>query len=811
MRFAICCWFLIEGISIAGEIPALTGVRVDPAEVTLIGLKDQQQLLVSGELADAAGAVQDLTQAAAYDSLTPTIAIVAPGGLIIPRGQGQATIVVKVGSYRQEIPVTVEGIGDGEKIDFRNDVIAALSRSGCNQGACHGSPQGKGGFRLSLRGFDPALDFDTLTKEFSARRTNPQEADQSLILRKGVGTAPHQGGIRFRVTDPEYQILRTWIHQGGRQNTASRTVKRLEVIPNQRRLPHDAPRQQLIARATYSDGTVRDVTHLACFSATDESISSISREGVAEYKGTGQSTFLVRYLDKVAGARLTYVHHDPEYKFQGPPPANFIDEQVFPRLSALQIQPAVLSTDAQFLRRVFLDVIGTPPTREEAHAFLDSADPDKRAKVIDQLLAREEFAPFWALKWADLMRGSDVTISKRGVFSFHRYLVDFFREDRPFTDFARETLTGLGSTLQNPSANFSRVARTPDDMAEAMSQLFLGVRIGCAKCHNHPFESITQTDYYGFAAYFARVKFKGTQFGLDDEIVFLDRQGDVRHPLSNQIVPPNAFGFTAELSPTADRRPALVDWLTSSENPYFARSIVNRFWFHLFGRGIVEPVDDFRETNPPSHPELLNALADEFVQEGYRLRPVLRKILNSRTYQLGSEPVAQSPDAANPEKYFSRSQIRMLTGEQILDAISQTTGVPAEFDGYPKGTRAVELAEGAVNHAFLQAFSKPVRDATCECARDGDPSISQVIHLLNSPDILANITREESRLSAWVRADQSDAEILDSIYLSTLSRRPTEQERKLVQTYLGQAENRTAGFADIQHALLNSNEFLLRH
>lgn len=813
MRFTILLLAVTCGLSpgLAADLPTFATLRVVPGKVMLNGRRDQQQLLVSGDLKNAGDETADLTRTATFESLAPSIVQVTPQGLLVPRGQGATAVVVRCGDAEHQVPVTVVGIDTEENVDFRTDVIAALSRAGCNQGACHGSPQGKGGFRLSLRGFDPVLDFDTLTKEFSARRTNPQDAERSLILLKAIGESPHQGGIRFRATDSEYLTIRTWIHQGCRQPVSTRTLTRLEVLPSQRRLPESHPRQQLIALAHFSDGTIRDVTHLACFSATDERVGTISREGVAEFHGTAETTFLVRYLDKVAGARLMYVRRDPDFAFQAPAPANFIDEHVFHRQQLLQIQPSAIASDAIFLRRVYLDVIGTLPTAEEARAFLDSSEPAKRTHLIDRLLERDEFASFWALKWADLMRGSDVTISQRGVFSFHRYLVDMFRRDRPFTKFARETLTGQGNTLHRPEANFFRVARTPDDMAEAMAQLFLGVRIGCAKCHNHPFESVTQTDYYSFAAYFARVKFKGAQFGLDDEIVYLDRQGDVRHPLTNVIVPPAAFGQVPELAPTADRRQALADWLIADTNPYFARSITNRIWFHLFGRGIVEPVDDFRETNPPSNPELLQALTAEFASHGYRVRPVLRTILNSKTYQLAADGAVQSPFAADPEKYFSKAQVRMWTGEQILDAISQAAGVPAKFDGYPHGTRAIELAEGTVSNAFLQAFAKPVRDSTCECARDSDPSISQVIHLLNSPEIRDSLSQDSSRIAGWLKADKSDAELVDLIYLSTLTRRPTESERTLVTKFLAEAESRAAGLIDLEHALINTNEFLLRH
>ncbi|MDB5337851.1 MAG: hypothetical protein JWN70_3470, partial [Planctomycetaceae bacterium] len=358
-----------------------------------------------------------------------------------------------------------------------------------------------------------------------------------------------------------------------------------------------------------------------------------------------------------------------------------------------------------------------------------------------------------------------------------------------------------------------RIARTPDEAAEAAAQLFMGVRIGCAKCHNHPFEAITQGDYYGLAAYFARVKFKGKQFMVDDEIVYLDRGGEVRHPTKNVNIPPAAFGEPAgELLPDDDRREKLVAWLTRGDNPYFARSTVNRVWYHLFGRGIVEPVDDFRDTNPASNPQLLDQLAAEFVKSGYRIKPVLRMVLNSSTYQLDVKPApGQSKFAATPEPYFTHSVPRMLTAEQLLDAVTKVTGVPEEFPGYPRGTRAIQIAEGAIEHPFLKAFAKPVRDVTCECAREDDPSLSQVIHLLNNRGIVQNIKSSQSHVSQWLAAGQTDDQVMENVYLLTLSRRPTTVERDLIRAHLAKAMDRASGFYDLQHALLNSNEFLLRH
>ncbi len=816
-------------------------LRVEPTEILLYGHRSSQQLLVSEP--QSGGAMADVTRDATFESVAPAIALVTPSGRIIPRGHGTTEIVVRHSGQEVRVPVKVVGYSQADPVDFQTDVIAAISKAGCNQGACHGSPQGKGGFRLSLRGFDPVLDFATLTREEFGRRTNPNAADESLILRKGLAEVPHQGGARFKRTDAEYQLLRAWIDEGCRPSLAPPTMTpsgnnakksavpapaapklvRLEVLPGARRLAENRPTQQLIARAHFDNGVMRDVTDLSVFSTNEKEAAAVNRDGLVEFSRTAEVVFLVRYLDRITGVRLSYLQRDSEFVFRSPAESNEVDRHVFAKQRELQLLPTELVRDDVFLRRVFLDVTGVLPTPAEAKRFLDSTEPNKRPKLIDELLERDEYAQLWALKWADLMRGSDVTISRRGVHSFHRYLVDRFRNDRPFDEFARETLTSLGNTLHKPGANFHRIARTPDEAAEAMAQLFLGVRIGCAKCHNHPFEAITQDDYYGLAAYFARVKFKGKQFMVDDEIIYLDRNGEVRHPTKNVNLAPIALGVPAsempgyttpagELTPDDDRRERLVGWLTRAENPYFARSTVNRVWYHLFGRGIVEPVDDFRDTNPPSNPELLDELARTFVASGYRIKPVLRLILNSSSYQLDARPVAkQSRFAATADPYFTHSVPRMLTAEQLLDAVCAVTGVPEEFPGYPRGTRAIEIAEGAIEHPFLKAFAKPVRDVTCECAREDDPSLSQVIHLLNNRGIVENIKSSSSHVSRGLAAGKSDDETTELIYLLTLSRRPTTVERDLIRTHLAKVGDRTAGFHDLQHALLNSNEFLLRH
>ena len=411
------------------------------------------------------------------------------------------------------------------------------------------------------------------------------------------------------------------------------------------------------------------------------------------------------------------------------------------------------------------------------------------------------------------MRGNRETITERGVHNFHRFLVRHFAEDRPFDQFARKVLTSRGNTIHSPSANFYRIARTPEDAAESAAQLFLGVRIQCAKCHNHPFEAMTQKDYYGLAAFFARVQLKGQRFGLDDEVVFLAGDGEVTDPVRHKVQVPYAFGKSFEATESAkDRRVLLADWLTAKDNPYFARATANRVWAHLMGRGIVEPVDDFRETNPPSNPELLDALANAFVRGGYRVKPLIRLIMNSTTYQLSAEPPTEtSADGADPDRYFTSAVVRMLTAEQILDAISSATGIPERFPGYPPGTRAIEIAEGEIPNQFLRAFTKPVRNDACDCARETEPSLNQVIHLVNNADILAKIESPESRLALAAKAGRTVAELVELAFLATLSRRPTATESALALDHVNRSDNRTAGLRDLQHAMINSNEFLLRH
>ena len=790
-------------------------LEVRPSAVELVGRRDIARLSVLGR--SGGGRVADLSRVATYTVEKPEVVAVSAEGRLTPMRDGSSRVTVSFGGKSQSIGVVVRGVGLARPVDFYTEVIAALSRGGCNQGACHGSPQGKNGFRLSLRGYKPELDRVTLTREIFGRRTSPQNPDASLILVKALNRMPHVGGRRFRGTEPAFGLLRQWIYEGtpvversGESGLGS--VLKLEVIPGEQTLHTSSPRLQLVARAHFSDGSIRDVTHLAVFTTSDITASSVSDDGLVEFHATAEVAVLVRYLKQMVSVRLAYVRRDPGYVAQRRAEENAIDRLVFAKHRQLQLKASRPASEGTFLRRVHLDLLGTLPSPEAARSFLDSQDPEKHLVLVDELLQRREFAEFWAMKWLDVMRGNRESISERGVHKLHRFLVSHFAEDRSFGELARQILTSRGNTLENPAASFFRISRTPEDAAESTAQLFLGVRIQCAKCHNHPYESITQDDYYGLAAYFSRVKLKGRVFGLDREIVYVGRSGEVKHGETGVVMKPTAFGQSAtDVAAGEDVRLQLADWLVRGENRWFARSTVNRIWAHVFGLGIVEPVDDFRASNPPSNVELLDELAERFVAADYRFKPVIRAIVTSEAYRLSARPVDQSADSVDPTRYVTRAVVKMLSAEQILDAISSATGVSEKFRGYPLGTRATQLAEGAVDHNFLKAFTKPVRDVRCDCARETDPTLNQVVHLMNNAGILDRCDVATSRLGRMLESKVATGEIIEVMYLATLSRRPSAAERKLAGDHVSSLPERALGLRDIQHALINSNEFLLRH
>ncbi|HEV3436507.1 MAG TPA: DUF1549 and DUF1553 domain-containing protein [Gemmata sp.] len=714
-------------------------------------------------------------------------------------------------------------------ISFERDVMPILSRAGCNAGACHGNFNGKGGFRLTLKGEDPTADLAALTHDMLARRTNPHRPAESLVLLKATGKVPHEGGVRFSPGSPEYQIVLSWISNGCLADPAGgTTLTRLEVTPASKILIDPIDRFSVAAVAHFSDGTTRTITHLAAFEFTAVGIARITPSGEVIRENTGEAVLLVRYLSQVAPVRIVFLPDRPIPDAPNIPITTEIDRLVLAQLKELRLKSADLAPDYVFLRRAYLDTLGMLPTVAETREFLADSDSKKREKLIDRLLERPEFAEFWAQKWSDLLRNEEKALDRKGVGVFYRWIVAQLAGDRPLNEFARDILAASGSTYANPPANFWRALREPTQRAESVAQVFLGVRIACARCHNHPFDRWKIDDYYGFSALFARIDYRVLENGKKDnldkhefvgeQIVVQNRDGEVMNPRTKSPAKAVFLGAKApEFGPDADRLTALADWVAAPDNPFFARAQVNRIWLNLMGRGLVDPNDDFRATNPPANPELLDYLAKDFAAGGFRLKRMVRTIMTSRAYQLASTLHNQS--TMGDELHHSHARVLPLEAEQLLDALSQVTGVPVQFSGYPLGLRANQIPAppqsgrrgfNGMGERFLKVFGKPDRLLTCECERNEDPGLLQAFQLITGELMNAMIRDPDNRLGSLLKSGKPDAGILNEFYLAALCRRPTEVEAKKILALLSTARNRRGAWEDVLWAVVNSKEFLLR-
>jgi hypothetical protein len=797
--------------ALAHDDAALIGnpgtIMAEPSAAKLDGPRSQQTLIVTALY--EGDSARDLTRVSEFISEDPQVATVSSAGVITPQASGTTNVVVKVAGKEFRVPVTVQDMDKPAPVEFVNHVTAVLSKAGCSMGACHGSPSGKNGFRLSLRGYDPVLDLETLSKEVFGRRTNRLTPDESLILRKPVGRVPHEGGVRMAINSPEYQLLRDWIAQGLQGDPGGTPhLQKLQVLPERRVLTEPANSQQIVALAHFSDGSVRDVTPLAVFTSSNEEVGKVSDTGLVDGRLTGETAILVRYLDQIATAHITFLKPAADFSWIDPPENNYIDKHAFAKMKMLQILPADLCSDEEFMRRASLDATGSLPMPAEVRQFLADQDPAKRAKLIDRLLEQPAFYDFWTLKLADVLRSNRKAIQEKGVHVFQRWIHDSLVADKPFDQFVRDLLVAEGNSYKNPAVNYYRVSRDPQNSVETTAQLFMGVRIQCAKCHNHPFEKWTQNDYYGLAAFFARVKYKpGPE--ATEEIVYVDRAGEVTQPRTGQQMPPKFLGGPAPEVPTGqDLRTALAQWLTSADNPFFAKAAANRIWFHVMGRGIIDPPDDVRDSNPPSNEELLDALTQDFIAHKFSIKHLVRTIMNSRVYQLSAETNNWNKDDV---AYFSHAQVKMLTAEQLLDAICTATDLPEKFAGLPVGTRATQLPDPEVKHPFLMTFGQPNRELACECERESDSSLSQALQMINGPLVAGKLRDANNRIGKLLAANRSDAEIAHDLYLATLSRAPREPELKAIADHIQAAADRRKALEDVHWALLNSKEFLFRH
>lgn len=782
-------------------------VTVDPPSVTLAGPDARWSLLVQGRGAD--GRWVDLTRESSYLSLTPQIAEVASQGELRALKDGAATIQVQVAGQTLSVACQVAGTGQRREFNFENDIEPLLGKFGCNSSGCHGKAEGQNGFKLSVFGFDPPADYRALTMEDRGRRVFPAAANRSLLLRKASGRAPHGGGVRMPPDSREYQILRDWIAAGLRfGDKDDPRVVRIEVTPRERILSMLGG-QQLRVVATYNDGRKVDVTRLTRFASNNDGLATVDESGLVACSETpGQVAIMASFM----GAVDLFQAIVPQPSADVPPlklaENNFIDGLVYERLAKLNIAPSGPASDAEFLRRVYLDCIGTLPTAEEARSFLSDTRPDRRAALVDSLLNRPEFADYWALKWSDLLRVDRVALGHKGAYAYYRWIRESLLQNKPFDQFARELILAEGPLAEAPAGHFYKVTPRPGDMASTLSQVLLGVRIACAECHHHPYDRWSQTDYFGMVDFFAPLTRKVSPRG---EILLAAGAPETRHPRTGDRVLAHPLGVPEPTEPPAagDRRAILADWLTSADNPWFARNLANRVWAHFLGRGLVEPVDDMRATNPPSNPQLLDALGAYLVEQRYDLRSLIRLITASQVYQLTSAP---NDSNFSDEQNYSRALLKRLDAEVLLDAVCQTSGVSEKFLGVPNGYRAVQLWDSGVPHYFLKLFGRPMRQTACECERNAEASVAQVLHFLNSPEIQAKLAHDGGQIRRLEAELSDDGQLADALYLTFFSRFPTAEEREKAITHLsGASGGRRQASEDLAWSMLNSLEFIFNH
>ena len=820
-RWNCCCFSLLAAVSFSlSTAAAANSLIAQPAEVKLDGNFARAQLVIVEADASAEGKVtrrsNDVTSLAKYESSDVAVVTVTPAGQLLARKTGTATIQVTHGDQKLQVPVTVSGVSDQPRVVFLDHIRPILAKNGCAMAACHAAQHGQGGFKLSVFGFEPDKDRVAMVRDSIGRRVSIVDPEQSLLLLKPTMQTPHGGGRRLEKGSVDYQMLFSWI-RGGAEAPAKteNAVTKLSVFPKER-LGQVGMSQQLRVVAEYADGQSHDVTHWAKFDSLDDGIATVTREGLVTTIGKGQGGVMVRFEGQ-ADTTLFVIPYAEKVELAGWQNNNPVDELAVKKFRELGIEPSALCDDTTFLRRAFIDAVGTLPTPAESKAFLESTDADKRKKLVDRLLGltgdpaqdiyNDAYSAYWSLKWSDLLRNTSADLGEQGMWSMHNWIKESFRTNKPFDQFVRELITARGSLYSVGPANFFRINRDSSALAETTAQLFLGVRMECAKCHHHPFEKYSQEDYYGLAAFFSRVGTKGSEeFGLfgGEQVVVVRDTGDVRHPRTNALMKPKALEAT-EMEHPLDRRMPLADWLTAKENSYFARNVVNRYVAYLLGRGLVEPVDDLRSTNPPSNPELMDYLSKRFVESKFSLKELMREIMNSRLYQLDSQPTASN---AADSVFYSPFGVKRLTAEPLIDALDRVTGVQTKYKNLPLGTRAIELPDAEYGDYFLATFGKPKRVSICECERPLDPSLAQALHTLNGDTLMAKIADKKGRIATLLTAKKSTDEIVEEIYLATLCRLPTSAEREQAQQFLKEHDNAEEVYQDLLWAIINSKQFL---
>ncbi|HEV8132689.1 MAG TPA: DUF1549 domain-containing protein [Acidobacteriota bacterium] len=782
------------------------GLDIQPSDIVFTSPREIRRVLVTARSAD--GTTQDITGSAQLKTSSDAVQI-DKGGLMSPVKDGTARIDVSANGMTTSFTVTVRGLSENQPVGFVKDVMPILGRAGCNSGVCHGAAKGKAGFKLSLRGYDARFDYAMLVNDLWGRRFNRADPAQSLILLKPTTIVAHGGGLRFPAISSYYDTIAAWIAQGAKFNDEKTgLVSKLEVIPSEILMHKPGLAQQMLVLAHYPDGSTRDVTLESVFTSSASTIAEVSDSGLVKSLRKGESVILVRYQGQFASVPVTALTEKTGFQWVRLPQHNFIDKLIDAKLKRLKILPSPLCTDAEFVRRVYLDLTGLIPRPEEVSVFLD--DPEdghtKRSRLINQLLDSNEYVDYWSLKWGDLLQCNRRFLTEKGVWSYRNWIRQSVARNKPYDQFVREIIIAGGSTFTNPPANFYRVTKEPKVAMETASQLFMGVRMMCAQCHDHPFEPWTQKNYYEMAAFFGGIAIKEGA-GSGEAVVYEKRDGyEIRHPKYGYVVPANFPFAPAHVNPEENRRRQFAGWLTSKENPYFSVAIANRLWSYFFGRGIIDPVDDLRPSNPSSNPALLSALANEVQKSNFDLKQLMRTVVNSRTYQSSYRVNEWNAD---DENNFSHQRPRRLTAEQLLDAVAVATGSKVKFEGVPENFRAEQLPDPRVDMGgFLDLFGRPARESPCECERRGDISLGQALNLVNGGTLADAIADRQGRVAKLILAEADDVAIVRDLYLATFGRRPDAPELRRAGDYLKAGNNRAERAQDILWALLNSPAFL---
>jgi hypothetical protein len=822
--FTFVCWICVSLIGVGGfaqqpadpaSVPSTpqptagatsdwTSVAVYPSKIKLSAKTDTQHIIAVATRKD--GVTMDVTDQVTW-ALDADTFVDWKDFVVSPKADGASKLTASWNGMTSTCEITTVNSQVVNPIHFEKDVMPILTKAGCNTGSCHGAARGKDGFRLSLFGYDPVGDYQRITREIGIRRINLAVPEQSLLLLKAIGAVQHSGGKKIEPGSKHYNTILTWLKNGALPDAArAPVVTSVDVFPSQAVLEGPDKKQRIVAVAKYADGTERDVWDLATFTTNNERTGAVAVDGLVTSGVRGEAYVFARFDTHTVGSQILALPEGISYKA---PEAtgNYIDTLVKAKLQKLRLPESGICTDEEFVRRTTIDIVGLLPTEEETKQFVTSTEPDKRAKWIDSLLERKEFSEIWAMKWSNLlMIKSNNQVSYKAAYLYYNWLTNKIASNTPIDQVVRELISATGGTFESPATNFYQVELDRLKLSENVAQVFMGIRTQCAQCHNHPFDRWTMDDYYGFAAFFAQI---GRKQGEDYRqlVVFNAGGGETNHPVGGAVVKPKFLGGVVPDTAGKDRREILANWITSQDNPFFAKSVANRVWAHFTGVGIVNPVDDFRASNPPSNPELLDELAKRLVEYKYDTKQIVRDICNSQTYQRSCTPV---PGNEDDTRNYSHASVRRIPAENLLDCISQATNTKDKFQGLPIGARAVQIADGSTSNYFLTSFGRSQRTTVCEDEATTDPSLSQALHLING-DATGGKIMNGGLLKMWKDQGLSQQQIVEKIYMRCISRAPTEAESSTLLKMITEAPNEEQGLQDVFWAVLNSREFIFNH